>query len=87
MAKTSDGLDLDDDGQITVSPVTGWTAFVPFGMAVGLRIEFASSPDQIETPEGVQLILLPPQARELAQVLLRKADQATQPPKSASVRN
>jgi hypothetical protein len=87
MAKTSDGLDLDDDGLVTVSPVTGWTAFVPFGMAVGLRIEFAPSPDRLETPEGVQLVLLPPQARELAEVLLRKADQATQPPETGAVRN
>jgi hypothetical protein len=87
MAKTSDGLDLDDDGLVTVSPVTGWTAFVPFGMAVGLRIEFAPSPDRLETPEGVQLVLLPPQARELSEVLLRKADQATQPPETGAVRN
>ena len=87
MAETFNGLDLDDDGLITVSPVTGWTAFVPFGMAVGLRLDFAPSPDRLETPEGVQLVLTPPQARELAEVLLRKADQATQPPKTADVRN
>lgn len=87
MAKTKEGLDLGSDRMIKVCPVVGWIGFVPFGMAVGLRLEYAPSPDRFEKPEAVQLILNPPQARELAELLLRKADQAIQVPESNGRKN
>ncbi len=81
------GLDLDEEGRIIVYPVVGWSAFVPFGMACGLRLEYAKSPDKEEDLAAVQLVLAPDQARELAQVLLRKAEQASNPLEQGEPRN
>lgn len=71
------------DGSIAVNPVTGWDAFVPFGMAVGLRVHYAASDADLvaERFEKLPLILTPKQARELlSDVLLRTADAAERTP-------
>lgn len=69
------GWDTHPNGDIAVSPVTGWST-VTFmnGMAGGLRIEFATDPS-LKNQSANQLILTAPQVRELSEVLARLADQ------------
>lgn len=76
MANKFRGYDLDENGNIRVCPLVGYAAFVPFGTACGLRLEYAPSEERIDSPESVQLIMTPEKARELAGVLLDIAARA-----------
>jgi hypothetical protein len=69
------------DGSIKVCPVVGWDSFIPFGMACGLRIHYASDAAQLASGsrESLPLVLTSAQARELAGVLDRLADKAESP--------
>ncbi|KKM04796.1 hypothetical protein LCGC14_1760640 [marine sediment metagenome] len=87
MTKMKRGLDIDDDGQAIVYPVVGYTAFLAFGMTVGLRLEYVISLDPTEKPQALQVVLTPTQARELAQSVLKMADRAIQPPASGGAHN
>jgi hypothetical protein len=71
-------FDTDSNGMIQLCPVTGWTGFVPYGLAVGLRLEFVRSEKALLAGqfEAVQLVLQPAQATELAELLLKKVAQA-----------
>lgn len=89
MAKTGNdplkGFEKSADGNIVVNPVIGWQSFIGFGMSCGLRIETCHSDahmqavfEKREQPDAVQIVLSPKQARELAELLLRQAEQCLQ---------
>ena len=82
MADAFAGWAKRQSGELVINPLTGWDAFVPFGMACGLRIHYASSDAELLRGEFqyLPLVLTPAQARELAAVLLRSADRAEQKP-------
>lgn len=67
-----------NSGAIKVYPVSGWDIFVPFGMACGLRVHYAQTPQDLAagTAQFLPLVLMPAQARELAAALLRTAEAA-----------
>lgn len=75
------------DGNIVLRPVIGWTPFVPFGMACGLRIEFVQSEEHLQAalknerkPDAVQIVLTPEQAELLAQDLMKVVQAAAARP-------
>lgn len=78
---------LHDDGNIALTPLTGWELGTGYGMMVIARLEFSPREEDLlpilagrKEPGAVQLALTPAQCRELAQVLLRKADTVENPP-------
>lgn len=82
MADEFAGWEKHADGSIRIYPLTGWEVFLPYGMACGLRVQFARSDGELRrgVTHALPLVLTPAQARELAQVLLRTADRAEQGP-------
>jgi len=74
-----DPLDFEtgEDGLVKSYPSCGWNTAIVANMALLIRLLYYPSKDAAlsETPEGIQLVLTPQQCRELAQVLLQKADQ------------
>ena len=86
MSSTDNGPDFEKspDGNIVVHPVIGWTPFVAFGMACGLRLEFVESEEHLQAalknerkPDAVQIVLTPQQAEILAQDLMKVVQAAT----------
>ncbi|WP_028958739.1 hypothetical protein [Sulfitobacter sp. 20_GPM-1509m] len=72
------------DGNIVMCPVIGWTPFVAFGMACGLRIEFVQNEEHLQAalknerkPDAAQIVLTPQQAELLAQDLLKMVQTAS----------
>lgn len=86
MADRFKGWEKNSDGSITICPLTGWDAFVPFGMMCGLRVHFARTDDEVlqQRPQFLPLVLTPSKARELAQALLQTADAAERKPGSGA---
>lgn len=79
MPMNAQGLELDEQGQVKLSPLIGWTAFVGYKIGCCVRLDFAPSLDDLERPEAVQLVMTPEQARQLGEALLTKADQVSKP--------
>lgn len=66
----------DSDGNIKVSPLVGYEIAPAMETAIVVRLELLNETDQVENPTGsAQIVVTPHQAIELAQVLLRKAEQ------------
>lgn len=70
-------LELNKDGTVTQRPVAGWTVGPLAGVQVVLRLEYISQPGQV-TPQDLQVVLTPAQAKELAQTLERAAQRCEQ---------
>lgn len=75
------------DGNIVVRPVIGWTPFVAYGMACGLRIEFVQTEEHLQAtlknerkPDALQIVLTPQQAELLAKDLMRVVQAAAARP-------
>lgn len=68
--------DLAENGDIVAFPLMGW-AILTAPMAAVARIEFVRSEEQLKAGEneGLQLALTGPQLRELADALLKTAEQ------------
>ena len=79
-------LDIGPDGSIALAPLLGWTTFTPYGINVGVRLEFFRSAEALEArkPDAVQLIMTAGQADELAQALRRALDKVRTPDGSGS---
>lgn len=86
MADRFEGWEKDTEGNIKTCPLTGWDAFVPFGMGVGVRAHFVRTEAELLRAERhyLPLVMTPSQARELAQVLLRTAEAAERSPRSGA---
>lgn len=80
-----ENFDLNADGNIALSPLTGWASGVAAGMVCMLRLEYATEPKEWppKTVQAVQLAILPAQAAELGQALLRAAEKALQTDETA----
>lgn len=72
-------LERDKGGAVIVCPVTAWTIFSAIESYIGVRLEFLRLQGQRETEGAVQIALTPAQCRELAEALLRRADQISLP--------
>jgi hypothetical protein len=82
-----DELRRDRDGNIIVFPVTGWIAGKVAGISVLLAIQY-ENPGQFETSDKqVQLVLMPQQALELAEVLTRVGKSLLEPPQAEEPRH
>ena len=74
-------LRKDKDGKIASSPVIGWTTGTLAGLGILLAIDYADSPEELQTGgKSVQLALMPQQALELAQKLTTLANKVLGPP-------
>jgi hypothetical protein len=64
-------LEKDSNGDIITRPVTGWTTGTLAGIAVLLVLEYAESPQELETghSKSIQLALSVQQSLELAERL------------------
>lgn len=84
MADRLDGWEKDAAGNIKLNPLTGYEAGVAFGMGLMLQVQFARSEGELRrgVTHKLALGMTPATARELAQVLLKKADQAEQRPET-----
>ena len=67
--------DLDAAGNITLCPLTGYDIATAMETAIMTRIEFARTPDQLESKrEALQVVLTPKQALQLSEDLRRAAE-------------
>lgn len=73
---TTDHFDLDDDGNIKVRPLMGYTIAPVAGMFCVVRMEYPESPEDMFAGKtsAVQLAMTAAQLREVSAVMLRKAD-------------
>lgn len=70
----SEAFDKDAEGNVITNPVMGWTTLPVVEMAVLLQIQYAETPERLETGcRRIQLVLTPLQCLELAQRLTRQA--------------
>jgi hypothetical protein len=77
-------LRTNKDGQIATCPVLGWTTGTVGGVAILLAIDYAETPEQIQTGgKSVQLVLTPQQSLELAEKLTTLANKTLDPTRSA----
>jgi hypothetical protein len=74
-------LGKNPDGNVKICPLVGWETFIPYGMACGLRLHYVKNEAMLlgGSSEAIPLVLIPAQARELSQVLVRLADKAQTP--------
>jgi hypothetical protein len=65
----------DDEGNVKLNPVTGWEIGRVAGVALALKLEYVSSPNQLEShamiSDSIQFVLTAEEALELAEVLKR----------------
>jgi hypothetical protein len=80
-------FDLDDEGNVKSSPLTGWDIVSVAGTALIARLKFADSFEEFQTGgRAVQLLLTPHVALDLAQELTKQAQRIlgqTAPPGQA----
>lgn len=64
-------LEMDSNGNVVTRPVTGWSVLTLAGMSVLAAIQYAQTPQELETGNSkqIQLVLMPQQCVELAQAL------------------
>lgn len=75
-------FDVDEKGNIVVKPLMGWDIAPAMDMAVIARLIYADKPADVgREGQTLQLILTPPQALELAEVLQRAAHRLMSAPK------
>lgn len=73
---TAKGFETGPDGNIITHPLMGYVVVPVADTAILARLEYSDHPDQLRAMQGkhVQLILTPPQALEIADVLTRAAN-------------
>jgi hypothetical protein len=82
------GWHKHENGDIVVFPCAGYSTGLFAETAVVLCLEFWRSPESIgTTPERLQSVLMPAQARALAQSLLRMAEAAESGPNAGVAAN
>lgn len=86
----TDELDKDENGNVVLRPVTGWTPYVGYGMMCCLRIDLDPAPashrgecDETAKSDAVQIALTPEQARLLGRVLTKLAEVAEAKPEAS----
>lgn len=80
MEELRGALELDAQGLIVTRPVLGWTTVPVAGMSVLLRIHYAEKPEELGTEgHGLQVVMTPPQALELAESLASQARRFLEP--------
>jgi hypothetical protein len=69
-------FDLDENGEIKLQPVTGFTIAPVATIAVLLQIEYVENQTALETQdtERKQFVIYPQQALEIAEALRRAAE-------------
>jgi hypothetical protein len=68
-------FDLDAIGQVILRPMTGYTVAPVAESAILARIEYVETQEQLKTGgKAIQLVMTPPQALALAEVLTRQAN-------------
>lgn len=73
------GWTVDGDGNVILSPVTGWDMATGAGMYCLVKLELAPNPqEQRAVSAPIQLALTPAQSRSLAIDLQRAADRLEQ---------
>ncbi|MBN8955260.1 MAG: chemotaxis protein [Rhizobiales bacterium] len=78
----------DREGNIEVRPLVGYATMIAAETAIAFRLQFLQPGDQFETPSGsVQLIVTPPQARELARALQNAAEKIEKQPVPSGPKN
>jgi hypothetical protein len=71
----------DDQGQITVNPLSSFEMMIAAQSAIGVRLDYLNPGDLMAAPSGIlQIALTPRLAKQLGQALLDAADQIMQPP-------
>jgi hypothetical protein len=72
---TAKGFDTGPDGNVITQPLLGWTVAQVAGMTVLARLQYAETPADIGTEgRAVQLVMMPQQALDLAEVLTKQAN-------------
>jgi hypothetical protein len=68
-------LQLDDDGNIVIKPVTGWTTRHLAQAAILLVVNYVDTPEELEIEESkaIQLAMKPAQRLQLAEALTMAA--------------
>jgi hypothetical protein len=75
-------FELDADGKIITKPVMGWTIAPVAEIAVLVTVQYADRREELETGgKQIQLLLMPQQCLELAEVLTRQANRILETPK------
>jgi hypothetical protein len=73
-SQSLEDLEIGPDGLITTRPVLGWVTAPAMEMSVILRLNYAETPQELQTGgRHLQVILAPPQCLALADVLTRQA--------------
>jgi hypothetical protein len=82
MPKDANGFDLDENGNISVRPLMGFTLAPVQGMFCVARLEYPQTVEDMRTGNrsAVQLTMTAVQLREVAAALLRSADQLESAP-------
>jgi hypothetical protein len=69
----------DARGNISVNPLVGFSTMIAAETAIGVKLDYLVDGDKFEKPSGgLQLVLTPSQAEELAQALLTAANKVLQ---------
>ncbi|WP_441228060.1 chemotaxis protein [Tardiphaga sp. 20_F10_N6_6] len=65
----------DETGNISVNPLVGYSTMIAAETAIGVKLDYLVAGDKFETPSGgLQLVITPIQAQQLAQALLTAAE-------------
>ncbi len=76
-------VETNNEGNIVIRPVTGWTTHFVAGIVGILRIEYIENPQEFEaTHKSLQLALTAPQSLELAEVLNKLGKSLLQSPQT-----
>lgn len=72
---------LNDEGNVKLAPVTGYTIAMFYDQVIALRVEFARSDDQLLAGdfEAEQVVMTPAQALLIGQALVERAELAMRP--------
>jgi hypothetical protein len=74
-------FETDAAGNIVTRPVLGWTTAPAAGMAVIVKLDYAETPQELQTGgRSLQVILTPQQALELAEILTTQAKRVLNAP-------
>jgi hypothetical protein len=79
--------DTDEQGHITIFPVTGFETAAAFQSSALLRIQFVRSDGQLKTGEhdAIQFVLSPQIARQMADDLLQLAQHLSRQPPPGTI--
>jgi hypothetical protein len=68
-------FETDSTGNVITKPVTGYAVVPVAGIAVLLCIQYAETPEELESGDSkqIQLVLMPQQALEIAEAVTKRA--------------